>query len=189
LKDALVLTQKKPFSIWIAITLSTVICSITVLSLGFVKLLKDRQSVFVAPAQFRGSSAPDFNLPSLSGENLNLSDFRGQAVVINFWTIWCDPCKEEMPLLASLPEKYGADLSVIAINEGDSAADAKNFLEEENIEITILLDEDRKVGEDYKIGGYPTSIFIDKEGIIQAIYLGELSEEQLKSNLKLIGIE
>ena len=162
---------------------------ITVLSLGFAKLLKDRQPVFVAPSQFRGSPAPDFSLPSLNGENLKLSDLRGKAVLINFWAIWCDPCKEEMPLLESLSEEYGEELAVIAINEGDSVVEAENFLEEENIKLTVLLDEDRKVGEKYKIGGYPTSIFIDKEGIIQAIYLGELSQKQLKSNLRLIGIK
>ena len=165
------------------------ICTITVLSLGFLKLLKDKPPVFVEYPQFRGSPAPDFSLPSLNGENLKLSDLRGKAVLINFWAIWCDPCKEEMPLLESLSEEYGEELAVIAINEGDSVVEAENFLEEENIKLMVLLDEGREIGEKYKIGGYPTSIFIDKEGIIQAIYLGELSQKQLKSNLRLIGIK
>ncbi len=165
------------------------ICIITVLSLGFFKLLKDKPSALVVYPQFRGSPAPDFDLPSLNGENLKLSDLRGKAVLINFWTVWCGPCKEEMPLLESLSKKHSENLIVLAINEGDSATDAEKFLQEENLKIAVLLDENRKIGDEYKLGGYPTSIFIDEEGIIQAIYLGEMSQKELKRNLRLIGIK
>ena len=94
-----------------------------------------------------------------------------------------------MPLLESTSQKYAAELIILGINEGDNEYAVGRYVEEENITFRILLDENENVGYLYGIVGYPTSIFIDKNGIIQAIYLGELTPEQMERNLRLIGIE
>ena len=182
------MTKKKPFSIWITITLGTVICIITVLTLAFMVLLKgtfaDR-----GLTQKVGDPAPDFTIFSLDGQLVSFDELHDRAVIINLWTTWCEPCKAEMPLLEAASQKHAENLTVLGINEGDKKYDVKSYIKEENITFRVLLDESENVGYLYGIVGYPTSIFIDKNGIIQAIYLGELSHEQLESNLQLIGIE
>lgn len=137
----------------------------------------------------RGEIAPDFNLLSLNEHPFNLEAMRGKPVLINFWAAWCDPCRNEMPLLESTYTQHSEDLILIGINQGDKKAEVKNFAEKETISFPLLLDEKMKVGDLYQISGYPTSIFIDQNGIIQAIYLGELNADQLKQNLQRIGID
>ena len=161
----------------------------TVLILSFIKLGEGNKSGVSVASTIIGSPAPDFSLPSINGQEVGLQGFSGKPVILNFWATWCAPCKEEMPLLESISKKYGSNLAVIAINEGDNLSAVKEFVANENLDLQILLDEESKVGELYKLGGYPTSVFIDGKGIIQAIYLGELSLVQVERNLDLIGIE
>ena len=137
----------------------------------------------------QGETAPDFNLLSLNGQSFSLEEMRGKPVLINFWATWCYPCKEEMPLLESIYAQHSEDLIVVGINQGEKEPDIKDFIEQEKISFLILLDEKMKVGDLYEVSGYPTSIFIDKNGIIQAVYLGELTTDQLNHNLQLIGID
>jgi len=137
----------------------------------------------------QGEIAPDFNLLSLNGQSFSLEEMRGKPVLINFWATWCYPCKEEMPLLESIYAQHSEDLIVVGINQGEKEPDIKDFIEQEKISFLILLDEKMKVGDRYEVSGYPTSIFIDKNGIIQAVYLGELTTDQLNHNLQLIGID
>jgi cytochrome c biogenesis protein CcmG/thiol:disulfide interchange protein DsbE len=159
-----------------------------VLTLGFLTLLKGRDSA-VLSGKITGHPAPNVNLPSLNGQIVSLEELRGKPILINFWATWCAPCKEEMPLLESISKEYGSNLRVIVINEGDSLSEVREFIEKEKLNLQVLLDKDKQVGDLYKVGGYPTSVFIDKDGVIQAIFLGELSAEQAESNLHLIGIE
>ena len=135
-----------------------------------------------------GEAAPDFSLPSLNEQEIHLEDLRGKPILLNFWASWCDTCVAEMPLLESTAQKY-ENLLVIGVNVGDTPAKVKNFVSAEHLSFTILLDEDGKISEDYTITGYPTSIFIDKAGIIQFVILGELNAVELAENLALIGIE
>jgi len=136
-----------------------------------------------------GDPAPNFTVFSLDGQFVSFNELHDRALIINLWTTWCGPCKAEMPLLESISQKYAAELIILGINEGDNEYDVGRYVEEENITFRILLDENENVGYLYGIVGYPTSIFIDKNGIIQAIYLGELTPEQMENNLRLIGIE
>ena len=133
--------------------------------------------------------APDFNLPLLDGQNLYAEQLRGKPVLLNFWATWCIPCIAELPLLEETARRYENELVVIGINEGDSRNDVADLVTREALSYPILLDTDESVGALYQVGGYPTSIFIDADGVIRAIYLGEIPSEQLKKNLRLIGIK
>ena len=136
-----------------------------------------------------GEPAPDFSLVTPKGREVNLEELRGKPVLLNFWATWCEPCIEEMPLLVSTSKEYKSELTILAINEGDSLSDVKKFIKNEKLKLTVLLDKDEKIGDLYELKGYPTSVFIDEDGIIQAIILGELSEKKLNDKLELIGIE
>ena len=135
-----------------------------------------------------GKNAPNFSLVALNGQEINLEDLHGKPILLNFWTAWCHPCQAEMPLLESTSKKY-SNLQIVGINVGDSPAKVENYASAEHLSFTILLDEDEEVSKVYTITGFPTSIFIDKEGIIQSLVLGELSTEELEENLAQIGIK
>ena len=179
--------ERKRLSAFTIIFLSTVVLIIAVLSLIFATLLKRRMPE-IESARMIGEFAPDFNLLTLNGQEVSLEQLRGKPILLNFWATWCDPCKREMPLLEVISEKYDS-LLIITINEGDKNAEVESFIKKESLSLLILLDESLKIGELYKINGYPTSVFIDEKGIIQAVHLGELSSELIEENLYLIGIK
>jgi cytochrome c biogenesis protein CcmG/thiol:disulfide interchange protein DsbE len=135
-----------------------------------------------------GKPAPEFELASLNGQPVHLSDFKGHPVLINYWATWCPPCREELPLIQSRHEKYSSELVVLAINAGEDLATVKNYVQARGFTFSVLLDPEWKAEALFGIMAYPTSVFIDQNGIIQARYVGGLNEKVLDDNLGLIGV-
>ncbi len=131
-----------------------------------------------------GKQAPDFTLPMLNGTEVSLSQFRGQPVLINFWASWCLPCREEMPELVRAYESHKAEgLMILGLNltYSDSVPDAQAFAEEFHITFPVLLDEDGSVVERlYQVPGIPTSIFINQDGTVERIQVGQMSGKQIE---------
>lgn len=128
------------------------------------------------------SFASEFTLNTLDNELVSLSDFRGQAVLINFWASWCVPCRDEMPAIQATYEAYKRDdLVVLGINMTyqDNRQNAEAFVEEYGITFPILLDETGEVTESYRVLGVPTSVFVNKDGVIVNSYIGAMTEQQL----------
>ncbi len=119
-----------------------------------------------------GQPAPDFILPNLDGESVSLSDFEGRPVFINFWRINCNPCREELPYLEAVYEERQGELVMLSINIGDDVSNIKQFLQNNSLSLSVLLDTDITVARRYAIPGTPTAFFIDKEGIIRAKVIG-----------------
>jgi len=134
--------------------------------------------------------APDFALLNLSGEVINLSDFRGEKhVVLNFWATWCTPCKTEMPDLEEIYQRHGDELVVVGVDIQESKNAVQEFLEHE-VQVTypILLDIDGRVTSGYNIFAQPTTFFINKEGIISPINglsgkFGAFTTEELRERI------
>ncbi len=126
-----------------------------------------------------GELAPDFELQSLDGEAVSLSDFRGQPVLLNFWATWCGPCVGEMPLLQEIHEEWEAKgLALLAVNVGDTSTQVKDFMQSYNLSMPVLLDTRRSVSGRYSIIGIPTTFFIDKDGIIQEKVVGAFPDKE-----------
>ena len=134
-----------------------------------------------------GLPAPDFELERLSGEPLKLADLHGQPVVINFWATWCIPCEIEMPLLQDRFEK-NPGLRVLAVNFAEPAADVQAFVDQHGLTFDVLLDPRAIVQSAYRVRGYPTTYFIDSEGVVQAVHIGILLDKQLDGYLEDIGV-
>jgi len=134
-----------------------------------------------------GTLAPDFVLNDLAGKPVRLSDLRGSVVVINFWASWCNPCREEMPVLQAFYDQYANQgLVVLGVNATytDSKTDAISFVEELGLTFPMLFDETGEVGDQlYKVVGLPTSYWIDQDGIIRSFQLGALTEDEMKAIL------
>ncbi|MCA9919849.1 MAG: TlpA family protein disulfide reductase [Anaerolineales bacterium] len=131
------------------------------------------QSFLAAPRE--GAPAPNFTLSTLDNETITLSDLRGQVIILNLWTSWCPPCREEMPTLNEVYQTYKDDgLVVLAVNSTvqDSEAAAREFTAEYALDFPILLDHDGIVARAYQLQSLPTTFFIDRRGVIQAIVPG-----------------
>jgi len=132
-----------------------------------------------------GKLAPDFALLDLSGQPVSLSSLTGKPVLVNFWAIWCPPCRYEMPFIQEIhDERSESGLAVLAINVGESRSTVSEFIQENNYFFPVLLDTDQRVALEYGIRTFPTTIFIDKDGIIQNIKIGAfLSKFEIERSL------
>ncbi|MEA2574520.1 MAG: hypothetical protein QOH93_1818 [Chloroflexia bacterium] len=125
-----------------------------------------------------GSLAPDFELRDINtGKMVKLSELRGRPVWVNFWATWCPPCAEEMPEMQKLYNQYKqSDLALLGVDVQENEEAVRKFTGG-RFNWTFLLDTDGKVVDRYLVGGLPTHFFIDKDGIIRAIYMGALSPD------------
>ncbi len=115
----------------------------------------------------------DFTLKSMSGENIKLSELRGNVVMLNFWASWCGPCRTEMPILDKFYKKYKKlGFTLLSINIENDASGAKKFLNDVPVSFPVLLDSNKKVSKQYKVSAMPTSIFIDRDGKMRSIHKG-----------------
>ncbi len=131
-----------------------------------------------------GEIAPDFTLPDLDGNEVRLSEFRGKVVFVNFWATWCPPCRAEMPDIESLYQEYKDEgLVVIGIDIGEPEATVRRFVQQGGYSWTFVLDSDGAVAANYNIRAIPTSFFIDREGVIQAVNIGAMTKRGMEAML------
>jgi peroxiredoxin len=124
--------------------------------------------------------APDFELKSMDDSIVKLSDMRDKNVILNFWYTGCPYCVMEMPDLQKLQDKYKDDLLLLGINVGEKKETIQEFMDENNLNFTVLLDEDMNVADSYGIRSYPATIAINKNGEVIGGYIGMLTYEQME---------
>jgi thiol-disulfide isomerase/thioredoxin len=134
------------------------------------------------------SHAPVFSLPEIAGATIQLDDYLGKVVILNFWATWCAPCKEEMPVLDLFGLEHTDSLVILGIAVGESSETVRSFIEELNVNYPIMIDQTGVVGSVYHVAGYPTTYFIDGKGIIRGKYIGLLTPRILEQNLVSLGI-
>lgn len=147
---------------------------------------KNRPAAPSIASHLRGEPAPDFELVSIDGGKMKLSDFRGKAVLLNFWATWCGPCKIEMPWFVELQKEYGPQgLQVVgvAMDEADQEDIAK-FARDMRVNYPILIGKD-EVGTSYGgVNVLPTTFFIDRDGKLIAREFGLQSRSVFVDHIK-----
>uniref|UniRef100_A0A7C3MH67 TlpA family protein disulfide reductase n=1 Tax=Dictyoglomus thermophilum TaxID=14 RepID=A0A7C3MH67_DICTH len=129
--------------------------------------------------------AIDFSLKDLKGKNYRLSDFKGKVILLNFWATWCPPCRYEMPLLDKLYKEHkNKGFEIVAVSLDSNPKNVNDYLKNNPVSFTILSDREGKAGYTYQIVAIPTSFLIDKNFIIRKIYLGIISEKDIKKELE-----
>lgn len=143
------------------------------------------QNLETAPAI--GAIAPNFTLQTISGDEVNLHDLRGKAVMVNYWVTWCIPCIEEMPVLEKLHREYQDQgftmLSVNGIAQDDMDT-VMSTLGEFGVTFPVALDQGDSVYNEFQVRFMPTSFFIDKQGVIRHIQLGSTDEEGFRTKIE-----
>ena len=127
----------------------------------------------VASSGLAGKAAPDFVLKSATGENLRLSEYRGDVVMINFWATWCGPCRQEMPLLDELYNRYQrVGFSLLGVNIDDDSQKAMAMVKELDVSFPVLFDAQKKVSKLYEVEAMPVTILVDREGTVRHVHHG-----------------
>jgi peroxiredoxin len=140
------------------------------------------------PAPQQGFLAPDFELKTLDGESVKLSDLRGQAVLVNLWATWCPPCRAEMQSIEEMHQEYkDQGFTVLAINmtRQDDLSAVMPFVRNQGLTFPILLDESGVVANAYQMQSLPSSYFIRRDGIINEVVIGgPMSEALLRTRIE-----
>jgi len=127
----------------------------------------------LASSGLEGQVAPDFSLKSSTGENLRLSEYRGDVVMINFWATWCGPCRQEMPLLDELYARYErVGFKLLGVNIDDDSRRAMQMIEELGVNIPVLFDARKEVSKLYEVETMPTTVLVDRDGNVRYVHHG-----------------
>lgn len=151
-------------------------------------LESNEQPISVSP--LTGYRVPPFSLPSFSNSKLiSLADYQGKPVLINLWASWCPPCQAETPDLVKAYAKYGDKVQFIGVNltSQDSLPDVTAFMAKYGIKYPIAMDTKGTVAQQYQAMSIPTSIFVNRQGIIVDRYVGEISPQILEADLQKIS--
>ncbi|HKX40163.1 MAG TPA: TlpA disulfide reductase family protein [Burkholderiaceae bacterium] len=157
------------------------------LTVAAVALAATTTAHAIAPA----SAAPDFTLRTMNGPNLRLAEQRGRVVMVNFWATWCGPCRQEMPHLNRLYEKYRASgFVLLGVNVDDDAANAVALAAKLGIAFPVLLDTNKGVSKLYDLSTMPSTVLIDRDGKVRYVHRGYLAgyedtyDKQIRELLK-----
>lgn len=149
-------------------------------------------------AQQPGDPLPDFTLTTLEGETITRADVTGKPLLLNFWATWCPPCRAELPLFQQVSES-APELRVFLINAGESAEQAERYFANAGLDMETAVNPGAERPEDtedtldvarrFRVRGMPTTFFVDADGVIQSVYVGEITPQILAERLAGIGIE
>jgi peroxiredoxin len=135
--------------------------------------------------------APDFTLRTLDGQKLRLGEQRGRVVLVNFWATWCGPCRQEMPHLSKLYDKYkSSGFVLLGVNVDDDTAQAANVASKLGVTFPVLPDTDKRVSRQYDLSAMPSTVLIDRDGRVRYLHRGYQSgyentyDKQIRELLK-----
>ena len=174
-----------------------IICLVSLLNVGLlvfilIQLLTPASHSVTDPLV--GHPAPNFSLTILNASHpaksqLSLADFKGKPVLLNFWASWCQPCKEELPLLENTWKQLEAqkkDVVFLGIDFQESSSDATSFLRLQGVSYLAGIDTDGSIANKYNVTSLPQTIFIDRNGTITSKVSQELTAQELSHNLQSI---
>jgi thiol-disulfide isomerase/thioredoxin len=166
--------------------LALVVVAVVAAAMLFFGFHMARRSGPASPPITKSGPAPDFTLQSLDGNSMRLSDWRGKAVLLNFWATWCGPCKIEMPWFIELQKQYGAQgLQIVGIAMDDSGKeDIAKFAKEMGVNYPVLLGKE-EVGDAYGgVPALPETFFIGRDGKIVDKIIGLKGKAEIEESIK-----
>ena len=136
------------------------------------------------------TQAPNFTVYDIEGNEINLSDFFGKPIIVNFWASWCGPCKMEMPDFDEAYQTYGNDISFLMVNMTDGSREtveiASSFIEESGYSFPVYYDTNYSAAITYSVSSLPTTYFIDADGNLIAHARGAINDATLQKGIDII---
>ena len=139
----------------------------------------------------RVKPAPSFSSVDLNGKKINLEDFKGKSILLNFWATWCVPCRKELSSMQHLYENFpkkGLEILAVSIDRGNTDR-VKKYVDKHNLTFSVLVDPDQKVRKKYYVMGLPTSYLIDKKGNLRGFVSGERKWDSSLSEAVMLSLE
>lgn len=134
-----------------------------------------------------GDLAVDFVAPTLDGNSVQLSDLRGRPVILYFWATWCGSCVFDMPVMnAFYQQEIDSGVVVLAVNVGQGETTVRDFVAEGGYSFLVGLDGNMDIGRAYRLLGFPSTYFIDPDGVIRNVRMGPLTQDALEERLAMI---
>lgn len=133
-----------------------------------------------------GFTAPHFSLNTFDGDPISLEQYVGKPVFVNFWASWCPPCRAEMPHMVEIYEEYQNEVHFLGVNMGhqDIESQALDFIEEYKVPYTNVIDRDGTVARLYQVTAFPTTIVLDKNGVVVYRKVGGMTKAEMKSAIQ-----
>jgi cytochrome c biogenesis protein CcmG/thiol:disulfide interchange protein DsbE len=170
--------------LWITIG-SALICGVLILVLA-KSFGSDPREV---PFLLAGKPAPGFNLKDLStGQRITRESFKGRPMVINFWATWCEPCKQEHPVIEWGAEQYGEQAQFIGVVFEDTEENVKQYLSQRGVPYPQMFDPLSRMAVDYGCSGVPETYFVDAHGTIVDKFVGPIDPQSLTEHVRRITV-
>ena len=150
---------------------------------------EETQPETTEPTEPETVPAPDFTVQDWDGNEVQFSDYLGKPIVLNFWAHWCGPCQMEMPEFNAAYERLGGEVTFLMVHEGAAVDDGKEKVTEGGYTFPVVFDVDSSAGNMYGITAFPTTFFIDKDGNLQAYYMGAMDADLLQQGIDMIYAE
>lgn len=153
--------------------------------LGAVRLDPSRNHTGRPPSAEKGRAAPDFRLETLDGKTVRFSDLQGKTVLINFWATWCLPCRQEMPeIVRAYSQYHDQGFEVMSVDEQEDNGTVQKWVNDFGMQFPVAMDRTGQVGLTFRAGTqFPTSFFVDPQGIVTNIKYGPMSRQFLDDHL------
>jgi thiol-disulfide isomerase/thioredoxin len=137
-----------------------------------------------------GRLAPGFELPDLKGNKVSLDEQRGKIVLLDFWATWCGPCRISMPVLERIRSEYQQELTLLAINLEEPKDQVEEYVRSQQLQSTVLLDNEGLVGRAYGAGSIPMQVLIDQQGMVRHVQVGfsPRAADQLRREIEKLRI-
>ncbi len=157
--------------------------ALLVIAAGLLLVANRSGTASAGPARI-GARLGNFTLTDLAGKSVKLSDFAGRPVLINAWATWCPPCQAEMPdLNAYYLAHRDQGFVILAVNAGETAAQASAFTTRLGLAFPILLDPAENLMDALHIADFPTSILVGRDGVVKAIHVGRMTPAMLQKEI------
>jgi peroxiredoxin len=162
------------------------VLAFTLLVVGIMLYANHRLRMNPAPGRSDRSLAPDFQLQTIDGAALRLSEYRGKAVLLNFWATWCSPCREEIPWFIDFQKEYGPlGLQVVGISvDNGDPKEVTDFIRKFGVNYPVLVGNDQVAAEYGGVEGLPTTIYIGRNGRITRFVEGLVGHHEMEQNIK-----
>jgi len=155
---------------------------------GVVALDAARNHTGKPPSPEKGRAAPDFRLATLDGKRVRLSDLQGKTVLINFWATWCAPCRQEMPeIVRAYSQYHDKGFEVVSVDEQEDPGTVRKWVDAFGMQFPVVMDVSGQVGQTFRAGNtFPTSMFVDANGVVTDIHYGPMSRDYLDQKLSVL---